>query len=525
MSQSTPAPRRFPAEAVLLALAFAVAHTQSPLYYSNQNQYLLHGAALAGHGHLADDWLANTRDPTPLFSALVAGAFAVHPWLLQPAYFALLMSYFLAVRWLVAAVPHAPDTRAARVAFAALFTLAHAALPRWLSVQAVGVDYPWYLQAGVAAQYLLGPGLQPSAFGVLLAFALAAFAHGRSVLACALAAAACWFHSTYLLPAGFLVFGFLCAMGGSRPRITAAAVALAAVAPVLALTVWRFDPFGPDGAHALSILANTRIPHHCLPSRWFDFVAGMQLVWAALGLLLVRRTPFGRALAVAAAGGALLTGAQIALRSDGLALAFPWRISVLLVPVATAVVIATWLARRPAGKWTERAAIVLLCALTAGGVAVTVCGLGYRTADECELYAHVRASAAPGDVYLIPATFPKVGSGRGAVSNTFAPPPRAKEGTNQIPVDLQRFRLATGACLYVDFKSVPYAPAEVEEWYRRMTFVSALAAEGAWTAAGRRDELKREGITHVVWPRSKPLAVDYLAETYSDPTHTIYRVK
>ena len=59
-------------EALLLALAFAVAYTQSPLFYSNQNQYLLHGLAKGGYGHLSHDWLANTHDPTPVFSALVA---------------------------------------------------------------------------------------------------------------------------------------------------------------------------------------------------------------------------------------------------------------------------------------------------------------------------------------------------------------------------------------------------------------------------------------------------------------------
>src|SRR6187402_40394 len=109
MSQPVPISRARTLEAILLAVAFAVAHTQSPLCYSNQNQYLLHGAALAGHGQLAHDWLANTRDPTPLFSALVAGAYSLHEWLLQPLYFAMLMSYFLGVRWLIAAIPNAPS--------------------------------------------------------------------------------------------------------------------------------------------------------------------------------------------------------------------------------------------------------------------------------------------------------------------------------------------------------------------------------------------------------------------------------
>ena len=39
-------------------ILFALAYTQAPLYYSNQNQYLLHGLATAGYGHLDGDWLA-----------------------------------------------------------------------------------------------------------------------------------------------------------------------------------------------------------------------------------------------------------------------------------------------------------------------------------------------------------------------------------------------------------------------------------------------------------------------------------
>src|SRR5579875_2199367 len=54
------------------SLLFGLAYTQPPLYYSNQNQYFLHGLAQSGHGFLNEDWLANTADPTPLFSALVA---------------------------------------------------------------------------------------------------------------------------------------------------------------------------------------------------------------------------------------------------------------------------------------------------------------------------------------------------------------------------------------------------------------------------------------------------------------------
>ncbi len=438
------------------------------------------------------------------------------------------MAYFLAVRGLVAVVPGFPDTRAARITFAALFTLTHAAISRWLSVELVGVDYPWYLQAGVAAQYLLGPGIQPSAFGVLLVFAVAAFAHGRPVLACTLAAGACWFHSTYLLPSGLLVCGFLVELTRQRRARTAlvsAGVAIVAVVPVIAYTFWRFDPLDPDAAQALHILARVRIPHHCVVTRWFDLIAGLQLAWVALGLVLLGGTALRLPLLIATTAGVLLTAYQHETGSDRLALAFPWRISVLLVPVATATVLAKVIVWKPPGKWGERGALVGLFALVAGGVVVTACGLGYRSVDEHELYDHIRATAKPEHVYLLPVQFPAVGSGRGAVSNTFAPPARAKPGANQIPVDLQRFRLATGARVYVDFKSVPYAAAEVEEWRRRMIWATDFYAKSVRDYQHYHDWMKREGITHVVVPRASGVFASYLEEVYADDEYIVYRVK
>jgi hypothetical protein len=525
----TPPARHHTLEALVLAAAFAIAHTQSPLYYSNQNQYLLHGAALAEHGHLANDWLATTRDPTPLFSALVAAAYAPGaPWLLQPAYFALLMGYFLAARWLIATVPGFPNTRSARIAWAALFTAAHAAILRWASVQLTGGDYPWYLQAGVAAQYLLGPGIQPSAFGVLLLVAAAAFAHGKHVLAAALVALAVAFHGTYAIHSALLTLGFmiwLARNGKWRTAAAVGAVALVVVAPAVVYDVYTFTPTPYIADEAHRILAEVRIPHHCIPSRWFDAIAGAQLAWMGGGLYLLRRTSLFVPLVVAAVGCALLTALQLATSSDALALMFPWRISALLVPIATAVVIAKVLAWRPPGKWGEQLAAGVLVALATGGAIVTACGLGYRTADEHELYDYVRATAGPDDVYLIPTQFPAVGSGRGAVSTTFTSPPRAKPGTDQIPVDLQRFRLATGARIYVDFKSVPYADREVLEWYRRMAFASDYFAKSVRNYPIDHTGLKAEGITHVVAQRSRPVVADYLEEVHRDDAYIVYRVK
>lgn len=510
----------------LLAVGFAAAHTQAPLFYSNQNQYLLHGLAAVGYGHLSADWLSTTADPTPLFSAGVAAAYRVAGlWPLQAAYFALLMGYFAAAAWLAGRVAGLTATPRL-LAWAALFTAAHAAVFRVLSVRLTGVDYPWNLQAGVAGQYLLGPGIQPSAFGGLLLLSVAAFAAGRPVLAGALAGAAGLMHATYLLPGGLLVVGYLVTLLRDRRVGVAASVGAVSLLVVLPTLTYAGVTFAPDDraafAEAQRILADVRIPHHAVVSRWFDAVAAVQLAWVALGLVALRGTRVFVPLVVAGAGAVLLSLVVTAFPNPSLMLLFPWRVSALLVPVATLALAARAVRHLPASGWVTGVSAAALAGMAAAGVWVIAARVGYamNTAEE-PLLEYVRTHAGPGDVVLIPTRFPAVGTGRGSVSTSFTPPPRPRPGSNLIPVDLQRFRLATGVPIYVDFKSVPYADDEVLEWHRRVAQAETWYATAEWDAAA----LRREGITLVVSPADKPLTAWFLEPVYSDEAYHLYRVR
>ncbi len=515
---------------VVLAAAFATAHTQGPLFYSNQNQYLLHGLAGAGYENLAADWLCTTADPTPLFSAGVALAYRVAGlWSLQVGYFVLLMGYFVAA-WRLAGRVCDLSSTSRLLAWSALFAAAHAAAFRVLSVKLTGVDYPWNFQAGVAGQYLLGPGIQPSAFGVLLLASVAAFAADRPLLAGALAGSAGLMHATYLLPGALLVGGYLVKLLVERRARTAAsvgAVSLLVSLPAVGYAGVTFAPHDADGfAEAQRVLAEVRIPHHAVVSRWFDVVAGLQLVWLALGLLALRGTRVFVPLAIAAVGGAGLTLAVLAFPNPSLALLFPWRVSALLVPVATAALAARAAVTFPDSRWTRWTGAAALAVMAAVGVWVMAARVGYAmNAAEEPLLDLVRTHAGPGDVVLIPTRIPAVGTGRGSMSASFTPPPRPKAGSNLIPVDLQRFRLATGVPIFVDFKSVPYSDAEVLEWYRRVRQAEAWYAAADWDAAGVRDELKSAGVTLVVATRDNPPTATFLEPVYSDEAYSLYRVR
>jgi hypothetical protein len=158
-------------------------------------------------------------------------------------------------------------------------------------------------------------------------------------------------------------------------------------------------------------------------------------------------------------------------------------------------------------------------------------GLGYHMNEtEVPLLNFIRERAKPDDVYLIPTRIPPLATGsRGAVSTSFTPPPRPKPGSNLIPVDLQRFRLATGAAIYVDFKSVPYATPDVAEWHRRMLHAEKWYDEKKWDHVSTHEVMRKEGITHVVVPRGSahepPILTDNFALVYQDTAYAVYQLK
>jgi MFS family permease len=510
---------------------FALAHTQTLEYFSNQHQYYLHGFAQADVGLLKEDWFVKTKDPTPVYSAMVGVVYKLFgPFAFHVIYFVLLGTYFESVRRIIGALPGFPNRGPSRILFLTLFLAAHAAILRVASVRLTGYDYPWFLQAGLAAQYLLGPGLQPSVFGILLIVSLAAFTNDRPILAATLAAGAAVVHSTYLLPAGLITLGYLLVLfrdAAWRTAFLAGALALLMVLPIVVFNARTFlEGDAVQIANAQSIFAKVRIPHHTQFDYWFDAIAAGQLAVMFVGLILIRRTRLFLILLVPTVGSTTLGVIQVLTESDALALLFPWRFSTVLMPLSIAIVfakLASLVTRccptNPSWIW---AGSIVATSLAIGGIVIMVLGLGFYTNDaELPLLGHVREHKRPGDVYLLPVKFPTIKREfPGSASKTYAPPVRT--GAVGIPVDLQRFRLSTGAPIYVDFKSPPYAPVEVIEWHRRMSNAQRWNADRDWDTNGYWKEVRAEGITHVVVPADKDVKCEKLRLVFGDESYRLY---
>lgn len=514
---------------------FGLVYCQAPLYYSNQNQYMLHGLAEAGDGFLQNDWLARTPDPTPVFSLLVrATRTFAHP-VLYYAYYAFLQgAYFASLVGLFAFLAGARVSPRLVLGFAVLVTLLHSAVARWASYHLLKLDYPWYFQAGVAGQYVLGAAFQPSTFGVFLLVSLWLFVRERPYLAATAACFAAIAHSTYLLSAGLLTLGYmlaLCRQGRRRQAVLLGSLAVLLVAPVVVYVWQTFAPTAPElFAQAQEVLVQVRIPHHCLPRLWLDPIAGLQIAWFVWALFLVRGTVLFPVLALTFLGTVALTAAQVATSSNTLALLFPWRTSAFLIPAATAIILGRlvlagtrYLDRRPF-VWIGGA---LVASLAGGGIALMYFRQGFNSSpEEVEMLRFVRDTKAAGDVYLIPVRVPDlVASTYGSLSSDFKPAAAKKTDARLIPVDLQRFRLATGAPIFVDFKSIPYRDTDVIEWRDRLERNQRYYQYACDGRLGDiRSQLQREGITHLVTTADRIVAGTGVELVHEDPYYRVYRL-
>jgi len=495
------------ASGLLLPLLFALAYRKWPLYASNQNTYFLHGLARAGVGRLADDWLARTADPVPVFSALVEGTVRTFgPMAFLWLHMALLAVFAWAVMGIVERVCGLVGLRTRTLAFAVLLVLWHAG-----QLKTFPAFHPdGWLARGVAGQYVLGPILQPSVFGVFLVLSIRLFLDERLTAAMAAVAVAALFHPTYL-PGAFVLGATYLAVhlagGGSRRRaLAAAAVAVVPLLPLVLHLLATFRP-GPSAVHAaaLDILVHRRIPHHAVPAVWFDRRVLYQVLVLLLALAVARGTRLLPVLAVSLVAGVALTAVQVATGSDALALLFPWRVSVYLVPVSACVVFAAALAaaaerlRCPLARRRGVVRGLLLAALAAWGVRGTqrtVALLREPRIGVGPLTAFAAGTDRPGDLWLV-------------------------------PPDLQTFRLAAGVPILVDHKSHPYRDAEVVEWSARLRLAERFYAATDTTAARRSlaTITARYPVTRVVVPVEATAAVPAdLREVYRDAAAAVYAV-
>lgn len=502
---------------LILSLLFSVAYTQSLLYTSNQNTYFLHGAACADIGYLRQDWLANTRDPTPLFSALVCLTLR---WFHFPALFyvsyALLLGIYVYILYNLAKREVDLQPRARRLVFWALFFLIHSAAFRFVIARTLGAEWMYALEGGLANQRLLGSVFEPSSFGVLLLAAIHLALQEKIALAFCALALTTWVHPTYLLAVGLLFFAIaICKLAETfqaNPRYDSRQTArnllrlvlffVILISPVVLYSlsfVRGVSPQVREQAHR--ILFQIRIPHHADPAVWFNSSSVFQIILMLSGLSLARQKGLRWLLGIPLLFGAILTFVVLLTRNPSLALLFPWRVSVVLIPLSVTILLSRLAGLIPSEAeqpnrevliWILPSFATALIAITllVGWVRVSLDFQRKHSQPEGALIAFVTSHKQAQDVYLI-------------------------------PVKMQDFRLASGAPIYVDFKSTPYHPLEVLEWYRRYRLANEFYRS---PSCEKLEQFALEAVNHLVIASAIALDCPGLERIYADDSYQLFRI-
>jgi hypothetical protein len=474
-----------------LALVFAVTFHQAPLYRINQHTYMLHGLAEAGLRNLNLDWQAQTTDPVPVFSALISITVQlISENAIYFLYIGILTVFCFSILGIVRNIFDFKINGWRHLIYFSLFTLWYSDLlvnkffqiPEDSQLRSF-LTLADILKEGVANQYVLGDYFQPSVFGVFFILSIYCFIMDKPYLAAIWLAVASTFHSTYLLNGAILTIIYMAIIFKNeknfRKPILLGLFTLVLVTPILIYIISNFSPTSSAiSEEAQRILVEYRIPHHTLVSNWFDFNTVIRLTAIGVGIVLVRGTRLFPVLVGSFVASLGLTVVQILTGSKFLALLFPWRSSVYLVPIASAIILAKIVSVRlkffdssSINKFPQFKAIIWVLILFLGYV-----GIGQinelRLAPRLEVdeaIRFVRNNYQPGDLYLI-------------------------------PLEMSHFRINAGVPVFVDVKSHPAKDTEILEWYERLKIVHEHHIARGQNACTILNNLAAENnITHRVY--------------------------
>lgn len=494
------------------ALLFGLAHSQRVLFTGNQNTKFISGLALANYQHLAEDWMATITDPFPIFSFLLHWQYQLFglPIGVHGAFLLILGLYSMSAILLAKGLFIREKLPAQKIfIFGFVWLLTHSLATRhfWLS----------FFPPGLGGQYLLGEYYEPAGFGVFLLAGMVAYRAKNTALAIFCFVLPPLFHPAYLISSALIAAAVVVVPANRslgiplRRRLIFWSVATAVI---LAYAAWSAnllsagDPALRDQAHR--ILAETRIPHHAMPSAWdpekvaFFFGTGFAAAWYA------RKHFLGQVLCTMLIVVATTILWAIVDFNPTVAVAAPWRVSVFLAPLTwiiwtvavsrgVAHLLTQWGLTHPRTlKRGAIAAIGLALIVTISGAANTI--RGYQSKVNSDYYALSKFLAEyhePGYQYLIP--------------------PNRKN-----------IRLAAGVPVLATWKSHPTKDSEFLQWYDRVTAAEALYSQPAEQMETAVVSLRdRYPVTHLVWPESSgsfPL-FNLGTQVYSDEYFSVWELR
>ena len=196
---------------------------------------------------------------------------------------------------------------------------------------------------GLAGQDIINEGYQPASFGVLFYCGIYLFLIRKYFFAIFLICLASSFHPTYVLHSGFLISGFIFYFYYTREFKLLIRLLIYYIVLILPITLYIIFNFLLIDKELVQIGQNIlieRISHHALIDNWFSYKDLISILIYLMSLLMIYKNK-KMFIPIAFFGfiSILLSIFQFFFENNTLALAFPWRSSVFLMPLSSMIII------------------------------------------------------------------------------------------------------------------------------------------------------------------------------------------
>lgn len=449
-----------------------------PIPFNNQNEYYLHAYVDTHPEYLQNDWFVTTEPKHIAFSALIeffynlniieAGSYFMQTVLTVIYYSSLLVfiQFFL---------KKIGETRSEfiykYVNTISILTLIAIIIARNSKIIGAILEptplFSWWglfwNMFGLADQWLAsGSYFQASEFGILMLLAIAVVLWERWYLAAVLLAISVNFSFTYSIHAGILVVifaGWLAAKKQYRKAFWSLFIFGMLVLPV---TLYSATLLGdPLASAANEIWAVHAFPEHTLPSIFWHNGNAIKLVTIFIGFAICLYLRLYLLALIQGIGLGYVVGGLIFVsltNSHTIAILFPWRASVYLVPLASTIIatavfaILIMICSPILSKYPDKIKYtqILLWALLILEIFSFVDWQVNQAAEidsRIVMYGEIAEATNPEDIILL-------------------------------PVDPKGFfadaRMVMRRPIYVDRKTVPILGTEVMEWWERVQFARSF---------------------------------------------------
>ena len=313
---------------LILSILFAFTVQQLPFFKGN-SLHLLHAIKDFDTNKLQDDWIANQTNHLPVFTYfnnIILQFFPVN--ILHIVHFSLLVicSFFIFL------ICKNEFQNLNRISLSII----------WFSLFIL-IYHEHSFFGGLAGQDIINEGYQPASFGVLFYCGIYLYLIRKYFYAVLLICLSASFHPSYVIHSGFLLLGFFIYFFWIREYKLLFKVLITYIILIFPITIYIILNFllidkGLSLEGKLILLE--RIPHHALIDNWFSYKDVISILVYIISLFLVQKSKkIFLPLIVFGFLSISLSIIQFLIQDQSLALTFPWRASVFLIPLSSMIII------------------------------------------------------------------------------------------------------------------------------------------------------------------------------------------